>query len=62
MDTNTTPWSDEIVRELNRYQKERKYHPYTCDKGHDLIATTNGWVCSVDGCKYTQNWAHGTIP
>lgn len=56
----TTPWTDEQVEALNRYQREGKFHPFTCgnDSRHqNLVATKDGWICP--NCDYTQNWAHG---
>jgi len=59
----TTIWTDEQVANLNAYQKDRRFHPFTCpgDNTHcqnqrDLIATREGWVCACG--EYRQNWAH----
>lgn len=52
----TAPWSDEQVERLNAWQTRGDVHPFTCPEGHDLRATTGGWVCGH--CAYTQNWAH----
>lgn len=58
-----TPWTQETVDALNRYQQEGKFHPYTCPgnkpdcaKHRNLIATTDGWVCQCG--EYKQDWAH----
>jgi len=52
------PWDDDTVNSLNRYQTNETYHPYTCEEGHLLVATKDGWVCSEkeNGCDYEQNW------
>jgi hypothetical protein len=57
------PWSTETVETLNAYQVAGVMHPFTCalDSGHGagyLLATKQGWVCTEDGCGYTQDWAH----
>lgn len=61
------PWSIEQVEFLNNWQKNPRFHPYTCvyrgDGNHNmydgdlgsLLATENGWVCR--DCDYTQLWA-----
>lgn len=63
------PFSEEIVKALNRWQITGHVHPFTCanrddpvhrerlnkDKG-TLVATRHGWIC-LD-CDYTQDWAH----
>lgn len=55
------PWSAQQVEQLNRYQREGWFHPYTCGRRgfHDanLVATSGGWYCPVEGCDYTQDWA-----
>ena len=55
-----TLWSEQTVKELNEYQNNGKFHPYTCINYHDgdrnLIATKDGWICKH--CDYKQNWAH----
>jgi len=65
-----TPFDKEQVELLNNYQREGKYHPYTCcspeeipeclrAKGESegvLIAKEKGLICPCG--KYTQNWAH----
>lgn len=53
------PWTDEQVKALNKYQKERFMHPFTCPNDHDnreLVATNNGWICKY--CDYRQDWCH----
>lgn len=47
---------------LNRQQRERRFHPYTCGNRRDLsghldgegvlVATTDGWACPY--CDYRQ--------
>lgn len=61
------PWTDDQVEALNKFQKSRKFHPFTCGNRHGhpyeeeygdhgvLRATNSGWVCPF--CDYTQNWA-----
>jgi len=58
-----TKWTEEQVKNLNKWQENRQYHPFTCPGDYDecenhreLVATTNGWVCQCG--KYTQDWAH----
>jgi len=53
------PWSDDIVARLNAHQAVGFLHPYTCGNcSSNLIATKNGWICSLPDCAYEQNWAH----
>lgn len=59
MDSIVAPWTEDQVRELNRYQQAGFMHPFTCggDECREvLVATENGWKCP--NCDYTQNWAH----
>lgn len=49
------PWDEKVVAGLNRWQSNCLVHPFTCDKGHDLIAGPNGWACPA--CDYKQGWA-----
>jgi hypothetical protein len=58
------PWTPQQVEALNRFQAERRMHPFTCgrrDQHRDnegiLVATVHGWHCPVDDCGYTQDWA-----
>jgi hypothetical protein len=60
------PWTEEQVRALNTYQRDDRFHPYTCptrrcraqkNEGR-LRATESGWVCGL--CGYTQAWAHAS--
>lgn len=65
-------FTPEQVVDLNRYQRAREYHPYTCPYRGDgkhrvfngdlgaLVATVRGWICPF--CDYTQGWAHGVVP
>lgn len=64
MTTIHAPFSPAQVEALNRFQKDGRYHPFTCP-GEDaecrmdqreLIATPAGWIC-VCGA-YKQSWAH----
>ncbi len=56
------PWDEETVNALNRFQSSDHSHPFTClnDHGEEvaLTATTNGWICPVENCDYTQRWVH----
>ena len=55
------PWTAVQVDNLNRSQRFKYRHPFTCP-GHegggdrDLVATRNGWICCH--CDYKQDWAH----
>ena len=67
---NTTPLTDEQIKELNDRQISGKFHPYTCDRKHKdceihsrngdyskdgvLIATKYGWICPCG--KYKQSY------
>ena len=61
-----TPWPRELVDRLNEYQKNGRFHPYTCggdrtnaahlDGEGVLVATVDGWICPY--CTYKQDWAH----
>ncbi len=52
------PWTEDQVSNLNKRQEDKSQHPYTCDRGHELIATKDGWVCmSRAVCRYKQDWA-----
>lgn len=55
------PWSSETVRLLRYMQSRSDFHPYTCENGHNLTPTPNGWVCSR--CpEYKQKWVwEGTL-
>jgi len=50
-------FTEDQVKSLTERQKANSLHPYTCDDGHDLIPTTEGWICKE--CDYKQDWAHG---
>ena len=51
-----SPWTEEQVRILNKFQSSDVFHSFTCpNDGNDLIATKEGWICPC--CDYTQNWA-----
>ena len=61
------PWTDEQVEQLNRFQRDSEFHPYTCcGDGLEqfcerkqkvspgiLIATNEGWICPCG--KYKQS-------
>lgn len=53
------PWTGTQVAWLNRLQDDPLFHGYTCRVHSDrkLIAHTDGWHCTVDGCPYRQGWA-----
>lgn len=60
------PWTDEQVAALNDWQRNRRFHPFTCPGDHpecasrrELIATSDGWVCACG--KYRQGWAHDVM-
>jgi len=57
------PWTEAQVKALNAYQRDGRYHPFTCPHAHDadrdLVATPDGWICR--SCDYTQNWAHAMM-
>ena len=61
-------WAEETVKGLEKYQRDGRFHPYTCpnrslethpyragdrDFGM-LVPTTEGWVCR--DCDYRQDW------
>jgi hypothetical protein len=52
------PWNEEQVNALNAYQRNGRFHPFTCPHAHEsdreLIATRDGWICRR--CNYTQTW------
>lgn len=53
------PWTKEVVKALNAFQRIDVVHPFTCgrdDCNAALVATVNGWICPLDD--YTQDWAH----
>ncbi len=68
MSTVETPWSDEVVERLQRYQSSGRFHPYTCSQrslpghrshgtGEDigvLVPGRHGFVCP--DCGYVQTW------
>jgi len=71
METIKKPFTQEQVDNLNHYQNEGKFHPFTCCGGDKntpncqrnagtsegvLIATVDGWVCPCG--EYKQDWAH----
>lgn len=63
------PWTQQQVDYLNDFQKDGRFHPFTCPNRSPqthvvrvarqfgvLVATADGWVCP--DCDYTQGWAH----
>lgn len=57
-----TPWTEEQVHNLHRWQHNRAVHPYTCGAEHPghqyiLYPTADGWRCPDPNCKYLQTWA-----
>lgn len=61
------PWTHGQCDALNRFQRDGRFHPFTCGSGRGtdarhldgegvLLATPNGWVCPY--CDYRQDWAH----
>lgn len=53
------PWTDEQVANLNAFQHDPRFHPFTCgnDSSHRvLVASQEGWHC--EDCDYKQDWAH----
>lgn len=73
MDKIVAPWTQEQVDALNRYQREGRFHPFTCgcrdDEAHRAHARANGdpdyglLVAGRGGwtcpvCAYAQDWAH----
>lgn len=60
-----SPWTADLVADLNVFQHDGRFHPYTCGSGNRkdaahldregvLLATPNGWVCPF--CDYRQKW------
>lgn len=70
MDAIVAPWSERQVQALNEFQHSGLWHPFTCGRRSEhpgqwphqdegiLTATAQGWVCPVQECEYTQNWAY----
>ena len=52
------PWEPWHIDNLNKYQREAKFHPFECiNHSHQpLVALRSGWYC-LD-CDYTQWWAY----
>ena len=52
-----TPWTNEQVEALKKWQENDEMHPYTCRCGESLTPYNSGWKC--DYChNYKQNWCH----
>lgn len=52
------PFTPDQVESLNACQRLSGLHPFTCP--HDramLAAQSTGWVCTMERCTFTQNWA-----
>ena len=56
----SAPFTEKQMDSLNAWQNRGDVHPFTCSQhsNNPLVATRDGWHCAVDGCDYTQNWAH----
>lgn len=57
------PWTDKQVESLNAFQRDGRFHPFTCPgermeclPDRTLVATPNGFVCRCG--EYVQKWAH----
>lgn len=75
MNVIKAPFTEQQVKNLNAYQAQGKFHPFTCCggnyEGNDkcerqnrtgeglLKASVNGWICPCG--KYTQDWAHESM-
>jgi hypothetical protein len=73
LDKISAPFTLEQVESLNKFQYNRRYHPFTCgndrsDKAHKGYATAHDFpdngllVATQEGwvcpvCRYTQSWA-----
>ena len=52
------PWTQEQINSLKDRQQDTSQHPYTCNQGHILTPTKDGWRCFVTKClNYKQDWA-----
>lgn len=53
-----TPWTDEQVENIRRWQALPYFHGLTCGQHGDrlLAVAADGLVCEVDGCDYRQEW------
>jgi rRNA maturation protein Nop10 len=59
MDKIKTPWTDDEVECLKRWQSCPLIHKFTCRADNcrqELVPTNDGWVCPECGRK--QDWAH----
>src|SRR4030067_1332513 len=53
-----SPWTSEQINLLKERQQDTSQHPYTCNLGHILTPTKDGWRCFVTKClNYKQDWA-----
>ncbi len=62
------PWSDDAIERLNKHQRLREFHPYTCPERDEsthswrhgdlgvLVAMREGFMCP--DCGYSQDWAY----
>jgi len=48
------PFDDEQVEVMARYQKEGRFHPYTCCNHQTMVMTHDGLKCPK--CGVVQNW------
>ena len=63
----TAPFTPDQVASLNAYQQSETFHPFTCGRDEcreanpdaSLAPAEDGWHCTVRGCRYRQDWAHG---
>jgi hypothetical protein len=52
------PWTDDQVASLVGFQRDARWHEFTCGRCRSTLNTRNdGWHCWRDD-GYTQNWAH----
>lgn len=63
MQSDAPPWTEEQVAALNQWQKNGRFHPFTCPGNkadcrdrRELVATRDGWICQCG--EYRQGWAH----
>lgn len=58
----SAPWNEEQIAALKLRQSRLDIHPYTCVEHFwkPLTPTHKGWVCTVEFCNYTQDWALAT--
>ena len=63
MDKVTAPFDDNQVRRINAFQKNNKFHPFTCStdgcKVRVLHAEKTRMICR--GCGYVQYWVYSIM-